>query len=189
MGFTDEISKCIKVLKSGGTLLYPTDTIWGIGCDATNLIAIRKVYDIKHRPGHKAMIILLSDVSSIYNYIAEPPQSIFEYLRTVVKPTTVIYTNAINLPREILGAENSIAIRIVKDPFCKTLIDRFNKPLISTSANISGNDSPQNFIEIHEEIKESVDYIVKYRQNDLSPKQPSSLIRVNEKGGIEVIRP
>ena len=186
--FEQDISNCLSTLKQGGIILYPTDTIWGIGCDATNANAVTKVYTLKERPDEKAMIVLVADEKDILRYVTQPDLSIFEYLKNQVKPTTVIYDGAVGLAGNLIGDDGSIAIRICSDEFCKHLIKRFRKPLVSTSANVSGQPFPKNFISIQDKIKEGVDYIVSYRQNDPSQGQPSSLIRWN-RGKPIVIRP
>jgi L-threonylcarbamoyladenylate synthase len=188
VNLSEEINKCLVVLNKGGIMLYPTDTIWGIGCDATNIEAINKIYDVKKRPDKRALIILLPDQNLIYNYVKAPHKSIFEYLEHAEKPTTVIYNNAINLPKELLGENNSIAIRIVKDAFCKQLLMQLKKPLVSTSANISGSPSPQNYMQITNEIKRGVDHIVNYRRDDVSLSVPSSIIKLNDDGSISTLR-
>ena len=187
-GFENDIERCLQALRNGGTILYPTDTIWGIGCDATNSEAVEKIYDLKRRPDEKAMIILLADEKEILRYVIAPDLKLFDYLETVSKPTTVIYKGAIGLADNLIGKDGSIAIRICRDEFCRRLIRRFRKPIVSTSANISGQDFPQNFSAISAEIKKNVDYIVAHRQNDNTSAEPSAVIRW-EKGRPIIIRP
>jgi L-threonylcarbamoyladenylate synthase len=187
VSYHSEIEKAIPILEAGGIILYPTDTIWGIGCDATNPSAIKKIYALKKRPDKKAMIILVADEKDIYKYVKDPSEKVFEYLKHAEKPTTVIYNNAINLPSELLSEDNSIAIRIVQDDFCKDLIREIGNPIVSTSANLSGDKSPFSFNEINEEIQSGVDYIVKYRTQEVM-HAASSIIRLNSAGAIEVIR-
>jgi len=189
MRFSAEIGKCIDVLNKGGLILYPTDTIWGIGCDATNAEAVQKIYEVKKRPDKKAMIILVPDQETILTYVRTPHKNIFEYLNKTERPTTVIYNNAINLPKELIAKDNSIAIRIVKDAFCKELLHQLGKPIVSTSANISGTPSPQNFTEVDDEIKNKMDYIVRYRQEEITLTSPSSIIKLNDDGSNSAIRP
>jgi L-threonylcarbamoyladenylate synthase len=186
--FENDIEQCLQVLKSGGTILYPTDTIWGIGCDATNGAAVKKIFDLKRRSDEKAMIVLVSDEKEILRYVTAPDLKLFDYLEAVSKPTTVIYKGAIGLADNLIGKDGSIAIRICREEFCRHLIKRFRKPIVSTSANISGQDFPQNFSTIDAEIKKSVDYIVSYRQTDNTIAEPSALIKW-EKGAAIVIRP
>jgi L-threonylcarbamoyladenylate synthase len=187
MGFEKDIEKCLEVLKSGGLILYPTDTIWGIGCDATNEKAVEKIYQLKKRSDEKAMIVLVADERDVLQHVAAPDLSLFDHLETTIKPTTVIYDGALGFADNLIGEDGSIAIRICHEEFCRSLLKRFRKPIVSTSANISGTSSPQNFKEIAGAIKEGVDYIVNYRQDDDSHSQPSSLIRwVN--GKVIVLR-
>jgi len=186
--FENDISKCLDVLKKGGLILYPTDTIWGIGCDATNMDAVKKVFELKRRPDEKSMIILVADEKEILRHVTQPDLRVFDYLRTIQKPTTVIYDGAIGLADNLVGKDGSIAIRICKDEFCRHLIKRFRKPIVSTSANISGELSPKNFSEIDEELKNHVDYVVQYRQDDKTIAAPSSLIKW-EKNKAVVLRP
>jgi L-threonylcarbamoyladenylate synthase len=186
--FTYNLIQCVEVLKSGGLILYPTDTIWGIGCDATDEIAVEKIYELKKRPGEKAMIVLMADEKEIEKYVEHPDHRIFEYLRRATKPTTVIYQNAKNLATNLIGQDGTVAIRICKDEFCKRLIRDFGKPIVSTSANISGASSPRTFRHVSELIKNGVDYTVTYRQDDEQEAQPSSVIKW-ENGQITVIRP
>jgi len=187
MNFENDILKCLDVLKSGGTILYPTDTIWGIGCDATNEESVKRIFSLKKRPDEKSMIVLVADEREIMRHVAQPDLTVFDYLKTAQKPTTVIYEGAIGLAHNLIGKDGSIAIRICKDEFCKHLVKRFRKPIVSTSANISGEPSPKNFSEISEEIKANVDYVVQYNQHDKSNAMPSSLIRW-EKGRAIILR-
>ena len=186
--FNNDITTSINVLQNGGIILYPTDTIWGIGCDATNANAIRKIYHLKKREEKKSMIILLAHENEIKNYVLNPSKKIVDFISIQKKPTTAIFKNAINLPEELINKDGTIAIRIVKDDFCQMLIQHLKKPIVSTSANISGEASPKNFEMINNVIKNGVDYIVQHRQNDLMPSQPSSIIKLNTEGKIEVLR-
>jgi len=188
MNFENDIINCLKVLKEGGTILYPTDTIWGIGCDATNAKAVEKIYQLKKRPDEKAMIALVADESNVLQYVASPDFRVFDYLKQSSKPTTVVYDGAIGFADNLINKYGTIAIRICKDEFCKHLIKRFRKPIVSTSANISGEPFPENFSEINTEIKTVVNYVVQYRQNDKSAVQPSSLIKWNKDGTITILR-
>lgn len=186
--FDNDIDKCIETLDLGGLILYPTDTIWGIGCDATNEKAVEKIYSLKNRPDKKSMIIFVADEKDILNYAETPGKTIFDYLSITKKPTTVIYDHAKNIAKNLISYEGTIAIRIVKDDFCKALITHFKKPIVSTSANLSGEGFPQAFKEIGTVIKSGVDYIVQHRQNDLMTFQPSSIIMLNPQGKIEILR-
>jgi len=188
MNFENDIEKCLEVLRNGGLILYPTDTIWGIGCDATNEKAVAKAYQLKQRSDEKALIVLLADERDVMQYVAAPDLSLFDYLDSATKPTTVIYDGAIGFADNLIGNDGSIAIRICHDEFCRHLLKRFRKPIVSTSANISGMPSPKIFKEVSEEIKNGVNYIVQYRQNDETPAQPSSLIKWDN-GKVTVLRP
>lgn len=187
--FSADIDQCLQTLNSGGTILYPTDTIWGLGCDATNEKAVEKIYSIKQRPSEKSLIILLADERDILQYITAPDLRVFDYLQSTSKPTTVIYEGAIGLAENLIADDATVAIRLVQDAFCRHLIKRFRRPLVSTSANISGEAAPQIFGDILEQIKESVDYVVKYRQNDVNPAQSSAIIKWNKDGTVTTLRP
>lgn len=186
--FQHDIEQCLTVLRDGGLILYPTDTIWGIGCDATNPAAVEKVFSLKQRPDEKALIILVADERDVLQHVASPDLSLFDYLQQQLKPTTVIYNGAIGLADNLIAKDGSVAIRICNEMFCKHLIKRFRKPIVSTSANISGNPSPKIFGDISDEIKNGVDYIVKYRQEDEAIAEPSSIIKWDN-GKLEIIRP
>lgn len=185
---TEDIQQCLKVLEEGGLILYPTDTIWGIGCDATNEKAVTKVYELKKREDEKSMIVLLADEKDILQYVAHPHPEIFDYIKKAEKPTTVIYEGAIGLAQNLINKDGSVGIRIVKDTFCKQLIKRFRKPIVSTSANISGMLSPSLFTEISPVIKNGVDYIVQHRQNEIKTGTPSTIIKWNVDGSLSVLR-
>ena len=175
--FKEDVEKALAVLQNGGIILYPTDTIWGIGCDATNELAVEKIIQLKQRPQQKSFVVLVADEKDILRYTASPDLSVFDYLQTVIKPTTVIYEYALSLAENVCNDDGSVAIRICNEAFCRHLIKRFRKPIISTSANISGKTSPKNFIDIENIIKINVDYVVNYRQTDLTENEPSSLIK------------
>jgi L-threonylcarbamoyladenylate synthase len=186
--FLNDISNCLSVLQYGGIILYPTDTIWGIGCDATNEAAVAKIFALKKRAGEKSMIVLMADEKDIIQYITQPDLSVIDYLHTVTKPTTVIYEGATGLAESVLHSDGSVAIRITRDPFCKHLIKKFKKPIVSTSANVSGLASPAIFSFITNEIKNGVDYIVQHRRDDLITAAPSAIIKWNKDGTMTVIR-
>lgn len=188
VNFEHDIEQCLATLKAGGLILYPTDTVWGIGCDATNKEAVAKIYALKKRADEKAMIILVADERDVLQYVASPDLGVFDYLQSTSKPTTVIYEGAIGLADNLVNADGSIAIRICNEEFCKHLVKRFRKPIVSTSANISGQPSARSYKEISSEIKSGIDYIVSYRQDDTTPASPSSLIRWKN-GVVEIIRP
>lgn len=186
--FDPQINLSLTVLQSSGIILYPTDTIWGIGCDATNEKAVKKIYQLKKREETKSMIILVNHEAMIRKYVSNPSDKILEYLALQSNPTTAIFNNAINLPSSLVNIDGTIAIRIVKDEFCEALLQKLNKPLVSTSANISGEPYPQNFPEISDEIKNGVDFIVQHRQNDLKRYAPSSIIKLDGDNNIIHLR-
>ena len=188
MQFSIDIDNCLTTLKSGGLILYPTDTIWGIGCDATNDKAVEKIYALKKRINTKTMIILLAEEKDLLQYVLEPDLRIFDYIKGAYKPTTVIYENARGIADNLIDENGTVAIRIVNDPFCKELIQQLGKPLVSTSANISGYPPPAVFPDIDLAIKNGVDYIVQHRQNDLHIAAPSSIIKWNKDGIPTIIR-
>lgn len=187
--FEMEVEKTVAVLQSGGVILYPTDTVWGLGCDATNAEAVQKIYAVKNRADTKSVIILLADERDLLHYVAAPDPAVFDYIEKEEKPTTIIFENAINLPESLVAADGSIAIRIVKEPFCKHLIKRLRNPIVSTSANKSGSLTPLFFDAITEDIKRSVDYVVQWRQDETTPAHPSRIIKWNRDGTTTVLRP
>lgn len=185
--FQNDIDKCLAILAGGGIILYPTDTVWGIGCDATNAAAVKKIYTLKKRADEKAMIVLVGDERDILQHTAAVDLAIFDELQKIKKPTTVIYNGAIGLADNLVAADGSVAMRICKEDFCRHLIKRFKKPIVSTSANISGQATAAIFSEINADIKNGVDYIVQYRQHDATPAQPSAIIKWDN-GNIVFIR-
>ena len=186
--FLPEVEKALHVLKRGGVILYPTDTIWGIGCDATNEQAVKKIFEIKQREDSKTLIILVAEERDVLQYVAAPDLAVFDFIEEQTRPTTIIFENAIGLPDNLIAEDGSIAIRIAGDEFCRHLIKRLRKPIVSTSANISGQPSPKFFADISEEIKNAVDHIVKWRQDDKTETLPSQIIKWNNDGSRTVIR-
>lgn len=186
--FEEDIKESLKVLRNGGIILYPTDTIWGIGCDPTNEAAVKRIFSLKSREENKSLIILIDGISMAERYVKEIPEIIFELAEVSDTPLTIIYPNGKNLALGVCAEDASIAMRICKDEFCCELITRFRKPIVSTSANLSGKPSPGNFDEIDELLFEKVDYVVKYRQDDRGKKTASSVIKINQNGTIEIIR-
>lgn len=187
--FSNDIDYCLEKLQEGGLILYPTDTVWGIGCDATNPAAVEKIYQLKKRADSKAMIVLVADEKEILKYVTQPELQIFDYIKGVTRPTTVIYEGAIELADNLLAEDGSVAIRICEDEFCKNLIKRFRKPIVSTSANISGYPSPMCFSDIEPVIINGVDYVVSYRQEETEYRKPSSIIKWEKDGTLTIIRP
>jgi L-threonylcarbamoyladenylate synthase len=186
--FDKDIEGCLKVLNEGGLILYPTDTIWGIGCDPTNASAVEKIFALKKRSDKKAMIVLMADERDVLQYVANPDLRVFDYLNQLGKPTTVIYEGAIGLAPNLTADDATVAIRICYDLFCRHLIKRFRKPLVSTSANKSGMPASKTFAEIPQEIRKGVDFVVEYRQKDTKATAASSIIKWNRDGTVTVIR-
>ena len=184
----DDIKKALEVLKSGGVILYPTDTIWGIGCDATNPEAVKRIYEIKKREDSKSMLVLMENPALLDRYVEEVPEVAWDLIEITTTPLTVIYSGAKNLAKNLIAQDGSIGIRFTKEAFTSQLLQRFRRPLVSTSANISGEKSPAFFDEISDEIKNAVDYIVEFRQDDTTPAQPSSIIKLGPGGQIDIIR-
>lgn len=187
--FDHDITECCRVLEAGGIILYPTDTVWGIGCDATNEEAVEKIFRVKKRNEEKSMIILLAEEKDILQYTNHPDAVIFDYIKGIHKPTTVIYDGARNLAPNLINKDGSVGIRLVKDDFCIGLIKAFGKPIVSTSSNISGYPAPSFFEDIDVQIKSGVDYIVQHRRDDMTPSSPSTVIKLDREGGIHIIRP
>ncbi|HWY98046.1 MAG TPA: L-threonylcarbamoyladenylate synthase [Bacteroidia bacterium] len=183
----EEVKKCASVLRSGGIILYPTDTIWGIGCDATNEEAVQKIFDIKQRPSSKSMIILVAEAHQV-SFYAEVPAVAKELVEYAEKPLTIIYPKAKGIAKSLVVEDGTIAIRVVKDEFCKMLIHTIRKPLVSTSANISGEPAPERFDDISDDIKDSVDYVVNLRQHETGKSNPSRIMKIGINGEIEIIR-
>ncbi len=183
-----DFTQATEVLAKGGTILYPTDTIWGLGCDATNKRAAEKIFKIKGRQAEKSLIILVDGTDMLENYVKEIPEVAFDLIVNIKEPLTIIYENAKNLPKNIIASDGSIAVRIPKDDFCLELIKKFGKPITSTSANLSGTPSPLYFSKIDETIKKAVDYIVPVNQFELKSPKASTIIRITENKEIKVLR-
>ena len=183
-----DIKQCLETLRSGGLILYPTDTIWGIGCDATNPDAVRRVYELKQRSDSKALIVLLHNEAMLDHYVVDVPEMARELLDVAVNPLTIVYEGAYNLAPNLMGENDSVGIRIPHDEFAQTLCRRFGKPIVSTSANISGAASPSCFAEIDERVKAGVDYVVKYRQTDRTKASPSNIILLRGDGTFKILR-
>ncbi len=183
-----DIKNAVQVLKEGGVILYPTDTVWGIGCDATNAEAVAKVYKIKHRDDSKALICLVDSDARLQRYVRNVPAVAWDLLDAAIKPTTVILDGAVNLAPNLIAEDGSIALRITKEPFSKELCYRFQKALVSTSANISGEPAAQNYADISQELLDSVDYVCFSRRQEHKPHTPSSIIRLKPDGEVTIIR-
>ncbi len=184
----EDLQAASDVLRRGGTILYPTDTIWGIGCDATCEEAVQKIYDIKQRRDEKSMLVLLDSADKLNRYVAEVPDIAWNILVVADQPLTVIYPGAQNLAKNLIPGDGSIGIRIVADEFCKKLISGFGRPIVSTSANLSGMPWPGNFQKVDRTILKKVDYVVRWRQNEKSHGKPSGIIKIGLRGEVQVIR-
>jgi len=184
----EEIKKTLEVLRAGGVILYPTDTVWGLGCDATNEAAVKRIFDIKKRVDTKAMLVLVDSSAKIQAYIEDVPDMAWDLIEFTEKPLTIIYPDAKNLAKNLIAEDKSVGIRVTNEAFSKSLCAQFRKPIVSTSANISGETAPANFSQISDEIKSSVDYIVNFRQDDLSKPKPSSIIKLGKGNLFQMIR-
>ena len=184
----EDIKKACQVMNEGGVILYPTDTIWGIGCDATNEEAVRRVYEIKKRADSKAMLVLVDSPVKVDFYVQDVPAVAWDLIEVADKPLTIIYSGARNLARNLLAEDGSVGIRVTNEEFSQRLGQQFRKAIVSTSANVSGQPGAANFSEISDEIKSAVDYIVGFRQEDLSRPKPSSIIKLDKGGVIKIIR-
>ena len=184
---TKEINKAILTLEIGGLILYPTDTVWGIGCDATNEVAVEKVYRLKQREDSKALICLVANDAMLERHVEKVPEVAYDILDIATKPTTIIYDKPVALAKNAIAHDNTMAIRVASDKFCQYLINKFKKPIISTSANIAGEPTPKGFGEISDVILKGVDYIVNL-QHDKKNAAPSSIIKLSNDGRVKVIR-
>lgn len=188
MNRQDDIKKAVEVMKNGGVILYPTDTVWGIGCDATNAEAVAKVYKIKQRDDSKALICLVDSDARLQRYVRNAPAVAWNVMELATKPTTVIFDEAVNLAHNLIAEDGSIAMRITNEEFSKELCYRFQKPIVSTSANISGQPAAQNYCDISEELLNAVDYVCFSRRQEHKPHTPSSIIKIKNNGEIDIIR-
>jgi L-threonylcarbamoyladenylate synthase len=183
-----EIEKTLQILKDGGVILYPTDTIWGLGCDATNEAAVAKINAIKGRAEDKSLIVLIDTENKLQSYVTEIPDVAYELIEYAENPLTIVFSNAKNLAKNVINADGSAGIRVVKHQFCEALLQRFRKPIVSTSANLSGQSAPKYFDDIDEKIKEAVDYIVDFEQESREVRKPSTIVKLGPSGQFEFIR-
>lgn len=183
----EAIKKALEVLRNGGVILYPTDTVWGLGCDATNDEAVNKIYEIKQRADNKSMLVLVDSEAKIERYVNDVPELAYDLIEMSEKPLTIIYESSKNLSENVSKKNQTVGIRVTREDFSKRLLQQFKRPIISTSANISGQLSPACFSEITKEIKEAVDYVVEYRQDD-KKAVPSSIIMLSNDSKIKIIR-
>ena len=184
----EEVKKACDVLNKGGVILYPTDTVWGLGCDATNPEAVKRIYEIKQRADNKAMLVLVDSDVKVDFYVKEVPEVAWDLIELADKPMTIIYDGARNLAENLLAEDGSVGIRVTNEEFSKELCFRFRKAIVSTSANVSGQPSPASFGEISEEIKKLVDYVIDYRQEECAGAKPSSIIKLGAGGTVKIIR-
>ena len=184
----DEVKKAVEVMKAGGVILYPTDTVWGIGCDATNEAAVKRVYEIKRREDSKALICLVDSESRLQRYVRNVADVTWDMMELSDKPLTVIFDGVTGLAPNLMAEDGSVGLRITREEFSKELCFRFQKAIVSTSANISGEPTPRTFDEISEEIKEAVDYVVKYSRQSKEKHKPSSIIKMKSNGQFTIIR-
>lgn len=185
----NEVNKAGAILKSGGTILYPTDTIWGIGCDATRQESVQNIYHIKQRADSKSMLVLVSGIAMLEEYIERIPVQALEIIEKAEKPSTIIYPGARKLASKLLAPDGSIGIRITSDPFCKKLIEFTGLPIVSTSANITGEPAPSSFHKIRKPLLQKVDYVVNWRQDETVPSSPSAILKLETDGTIITLRP
>lgn len=183
-----DIRQCVKILRAGGIILYPTDTVWGLGCDATNDKAVNSIYALKQRKETKSMLVLMKDTDMVSQYIDRPEEIALQLMEQTDKPVTVILAPAVGLSANLIAPDTSVGIRIPDDTFCQQLLKAFQKPIVSTSANISGETTPGLFAEISDKITENVDYVVNYRRNDTTRHKPSSIIKISDGGVFKIIR-
>ena len=184
----EDMAEAVRVLKVGGVILYPTDTVWGLGCDATNAEAVERIYRIKQRQDSKALIVLADSEAMISRYVAEVPEVAWDVIELATRPTTVIFDRGLNLAPNLLAQDGSVGIRLSREAFSSQLCFHLRKPIVSTSANVSGQPSPRIFREIIEEIRQQVDYVVRYRQDDIKLASPSSVIKLGRGGEVKIIR-
>jgi len=183
----DEINKCIEILESGGLILYPTDTVWGIGCDATNELAVKKVFHLKQRDDSKALICLVANDAMLERHIEQVPELAYDLMDLSTKPTTIIYDKPKGVAKNLVASDNTLAIRVASDKFCKYLIGKFKRPIVSTSANISGTPTPKSFQNIDKAILSGVDYVVNLHQEKQN-ESASAIIRLGNDGTVKIIR-
>lgn len=186
--YMDDLNQCVEIMKSGGIILYPTDSVWSVGCDATNENAVKRVYSLKQRDESKKLTILVDHADRVGRYVKQIPEVAIQLIEVNDKPMTIIYPGVVNIAPNLIDADGSAGIRITGDEFCKRLISALNRPVVSASANFSSEDAPEKFREVPEEIKSGVDYVVKWRQNDPAPGILASVIKVGLKGEVQIIR-
>lgn len=189
MNLEEDVKKSVEMIKSGKIFLYPTDTVWGIGCDATNAKAVQRIFDLKGRNQGKSMIVLLDDAEKLENYVKRVPAIAYDLIENSAAPTTIVYSGAYNLAKKLIANDGTIAIRIVRNEYCREIISKSNKPIVSTSANLSGQPTPGTFMEIDEEVKKKVDYVATSFRERTGRIKPSTIIKLEESGLFKILRP
>ena len=186
----EDLHRAVEVLRAGGVIVYPTDTVWGIGCDATNEAAVRRVYELKHRADTKSMLVLLDGAGKLQGYVEQVPSVAWDLLETSEgqRPLTIIYPGAKNLAPNLIAEDGSIGIRITSEPFSRALCEQLRRPVVSTSANISGEPTAKNFNQISQAVLDAADYVCLYRRDDEEEKRPSSIIKLGVNNEVEIIR-
>lgn len=184
----EDIEKAAKTLLDGGIIIYPTDTVWGLGCDATNSKAVEKLMQLKNKAGEKGLVVLIDQIGRLASYVVEVPDLAYDLMEMSEKPLTIVYDKGRNLAPALLADDGSVGIRVTRDEFCKRLIERFRKPIVSTSANFSGQPAPAIFNDISQELIKQADYTVSWRRNDKSSAKPSSIIKLSAGGAVKIIR-
>jgi L-threonylcarbamoyladenylate synthase len=188
MSYDDDIKQTLQVLRNGGVILYPTDTVWGLGCDAANAAAVEKIYAIKRRAAEQSLVVLVDKDLLLNKYVKEVPAVAWELIELTETPLTIVYDDARGLAANVIAQDGSVAIRVTRDEFCKKLLHQFGKAIVSTSANFSGAPTPANFSEIDPELAAQTDYVVKWKQNDNSKNKASAIIRIGRDSSVKVIR-
>ena len=188
ISFDEDLREAVETLRRGGVILYPTDTVWGLGCDATRSEAVRRIYEIKRRADSKALITLVGDVADLYRYVSDVPDIALSLIELSAKPLTIVYDKGVNLAPELLSADGSVGIRVSRERFSSQLCRKLRRPVVSTSANRSGEATPAIFDEISPEIRAAVDYVVSYRQDDRCQAVPSSVIKLGSDSTVKIIR-
>ena len=184
----EEMAKAVEVLRSGGVILYPTDTVWGLGCDATNKEAVARIYEIKHRSDSKSLVLLASDLDMICRYVKVVPEIAVDLVNVSVSPMTIVYPDAVGLAENVVAEDGSVGIRIPMNDFCVKMVSKLRRPIVSTSANVSGEPTPKCFAEIPDAIRSSVDYVVDRKLESGATGKSSSIIKVGVDSEIEIIR-
>lgn len=186
---TLEAANAVEAMRHHGTIIYPTDTVWGIGCDATDPVAVEKVYALKKRADHRAMLVLVDSLAMLERYVANVPEVAYELIEAAVNPLTIVYDKGVGLAPNLLGPDGSIGIRLTREPFTAALCRALRRPIVSTSANISGNPAAATYPQIDPALLRAADYVVNYRRDDLAHAKPSSVIKLTDSGVITILRP